>query len=219
MSEKIWEVGVVGLGKFGLQMARTLAQLGHHVVGVDENAARVDTAQEILQTVYRADATQLSVLKALHFQDLDCVMVSVGSAVEKSLSVVLNLQELDVQRIWAKANSEEHRKILNRLGVHNAILPEHDAASLAAHQLCSPGMLDLIPRYGGILVQELTVDRWTGKTLLDLNLIRTHEVMVIGVRGADSEEYVFVPSAQTRLERGDILLVVGRQANVRNLVS
>ncbi len=219
MSEKTWEVGVVGLGKFGLQMARTLAQLGHHVVGVDENPQRVDTAQEVLQTVYRADATQLSVLKALHFQDLDCVMVSVGSAVEKSLSVVLNLQELNVQRIWAKANSEEHRKILNRLGVHNAILPEHDAATLAAHQLCSPGMLDLIPRYGGILVQELTVDRWSGKTLLELNLIRQYEVMVIGVRSADSEEYIFVPSAQTQLERGDVLLVVGRQASVRNLVS
>ncbi len=217
MHESKWEIGIVGLGKFGLQMARTLEQLGHYVVGIDENEARVEHAQDILQKVYRADATQIAALKSLHFQDLDCVMVSVGSAVEKSLSVVLNLQELNVQRIWAKANTIEHRKILQRLGVHNAILPEHDAASLAAHQLCNPGMLDLIPRYGGILVQELTVDRWSNKTLLELNLISKHEVMVIGVRAADSEEYTFVPSAQTKLSRGDVLIVVGRQHSVREL--
>ncbi len=219
MKETQREIGIIGLGKFGLQMARTLIQLGHHVVGVDENVHKVEMAQDILETVYRADATQISVLKALRFQDLDYVMVCVGNAVEKSLSVVLNLQELNVQRVWAKANSEEHRKILNRLGVHNAILPEHDAASLAAHQLCNPGMLDLIPRYGGILVQELTVDRWTDKTLMELNLISKHEVMVIGVRNAESQEYTFIPPAHTRLERGDVLIVVGRQGSVRNLIS
>ncbi len=219
MAEHRWEIGIIGLGKFGLQMARTLEQLGHHVIGIDESEHRVDTAQDVLQTVYRADATQMSTLKSLHFEDLDCVMVSVGQAVEKSLSIVLNLQELNVARIWAKANTVEHRKILQRLGVHNAILPEHDAASLAAHQLCNPGMLDLIPRYGGILVQELTVDRWSGKTLMELNLISKYEVMVIGIRTGSSDEYTFVPPAQTKLERGDVLIVIGRQDSVRGLVS
>ncbi len=218
MIGSMWEIGIIGLGKFGLQMARTLEQLGHHVIGIDASEHIVDCNQDVLQKVYRADATQLSTLKSLHFQDLDCVMVSVGSAVEKSLSIVLNLQELNVQRIWAKANTVEHRKILQRLGVHNAILPEHDAASLAAHQLCNPGMLDLIPRYGGILVQELIVDRWSNKTLMELNLISKYEVMVIGVRSAESEEYTFVPSAQTKLQRGDVLIVVGRQSSVKFLI-
>ncbi len=217
--EKVWEIGIIGLGKFGLQMARTLEQLGHNVIGVDECEHRVDAAQDVLQTVYRADATQISALKSLHFEELDCVMVSVGSAVEKSLSIVLNLQELDVQRIWAKANTVEHRKILHRLGVHNAILPEHDVASLAAHQLCNPGMLDLIPRYGGILVQELTVDKWTGKNLMELDLINKYEVLVIGVKAGSSDQYIFVPPAQTVLNRGDVLIVIGRQDKVQALIS
>lgn len=217
MPEKKLEVGVIGLGKFGLQMARTLVQLGHTVLGIDENETRVQIAQDVLDTVYKADATQSGVLKSLRFQDLDCVMVSTGQAMEKSLSIVLNLQELSIGRIWVKASNAEHRKILRRLGVHNAILPEHDAATMAAHQLSNPGMLDLIPRYGGILVQELTVDRWSGKTLLDLNLMSTHEVMVIGVRAADAQEYKFVPPARTELQRGDVLIVVGQQKNVRAL--
>lgn len=217
MPDKKLEVGVIGLGKFGLQMARTLVQLGHTVVGLDENESRVQAAQEVLDTVYKADATQAGVLKSLRFQDLDCVMVSTGQAMEKSLSIVLNLQELNIARLWVKACNAEHRKILRRLGVHNAILPEHDAATMAAHQLSNPGMLDLIPRYGGILVQELTVDRWAGKTLLELNLMSTHEVMVIGVRASDAHEYKFIPPARTELQHGDVLIVVGLQKNVRAL--
>lgn len=217
MAEKKLEIGVIGLGKFGLQMARTLVQLGHTVVGVDDSEARVQLAQQVLDTVYKADATNSAALKSLRFQDLDCVMVSVGQAMEKSLSITLNLQELDIPRIWVKATNAEHRKILRRLGVDHAILPEHDAATMAAHQLSNPGMLDLIPKYGGILVQELTVDRWSGKTLLELNLMSQHEVMVIGVRAADSHDYRFVPPARTELHRGDVLIVVGRQANVKNL--
>ena len=217
MPEQKLEVGVIGLGKFGLQMARTLVQLGHTVVGLDENEGQVQAAQEVLDTVYKADATQASVLKSLRFQDLDCVIVSTGQVMEYSLSIVLNLQELGIERIWVKASSAGHRKILRRLGVHNAILPEHDAATMAAHQLSNPGMLDLIPRYGGILVQELTVDRWAGNTLLDLNLMSKHEVMVIGIRAADAQEYKFVPPARTELHLGDVLIVVGLQKNVRAL--
>ena len=217
MTEKKLEAGVIGLGKFGLQMARTLVQLGHTVVGLDDSEARVQTAQEVLDTVYKGDATQASVLKSLRFQDLDCVIVSTGQAMEKSLSIVLNLQELNIPRLWVKASSAEHRKILRRLGVHNAILPEHDAATMAAHQLSNPGMLDIIPRYGGILVQELTVDRWSGMTLMELNLMSKYEVMVVGVRSAEAQDFQFVPSARTRLERGDVLIVVGLQKHVRVL--
>ncbi len=217
MAEKNLEIGIIGLGKFGMQMALTLVELGHTVIGVDSAEARVQLAQEELDTVYKADASNLPVLKSLRFQDLDCVVVSVGQSMEQSLSITLNLQELGVPKIWVKASNQEHRKILRRLGVHHAIVPEHDAATMAAHQLSNPGMLDLIPKYGGILVQELTVGQWADKSLMDLNLMSRCEVMVIGIRPAGSREYTFVPPARTVLRRGDVLIVVGRQANVRNL--
>lgn len=211
------EIGIIGLGKFGMQMAKTLVQLGHTVVGIDSSELKVQEAQDSLDTVYKADAANLSVLRSLQFQHFDCVVVSVGQAMEQSLTITLNLQELSVPKIWVKATNLEHRKILRRLGVDHAIVPEHDAATMAAHQLSNPGMLDLIPKYGGILVQELTVDNWTGKSLLALKLISEYEVMVIGVRSKDTHEYLFVPPAQTVLQRGDVLIVVGRQASVRKL--
>lgn len=214
---KSLEIGIIGLGKFGMQMAKTLVQLGHTVVGIDSSEQKVQQAQDVLDTVYKADAGILSVLRSLQFNLFDCVVVSVGDAMERSLTITLNLQELGVSKIWVKATNLEHRKILRRLGVDHAIVPEHDAATMAAHHLSNPGMLDLIPKYGGILVQELTVDRWAGKNLLDLNLTNEHEVMVIGVRAKDSQDYRFVPPARTVLQKGDVLIVVGRQVSVSNL--
>ena len=94
MAEKTLEIGIIGLGKFGLRMATTLASMGHTVIGIDMSDARVQLAEELLDTVYKADATSLSVLRSLHVQDLDWVVISVGEGVEQSLSITLNVQEL-----------------------------------------------------------------------------------------------------------------------------
>ena len=119
--------------------------------------------------------------RSLHVQDLDWVVISVGEGVEQSLSITLNVQELGGPKIWVKASNEEHKKILQRLHVDRAIVPEMEAAVMAAHQLCHPGMLDLIPKYGGIAIQELRVDNWHGRTLVDLNLFQSFGVMVMGI--------------------------------------
>ena len=205
MAEKTLEIGIIGLGKFGLRMATTLASMGHTVIGIDMSDARVQLAEELLDTVYKADATSLSVLRSLHVQDLDWVVISVGEGVEQSLSITLNVQELGGPKIWVKASNEEHKKILQRLHVDRAIVPEMEAAVMAAHQLCHPGMLDLIPKYGGIAIQELRVDNWHGRTLVDLNLIQSFGVMVMGIRPAGERAFQFVPPALTVLHKGDTL--------------
>ena len=135
MAEKTLEIGIIGLGKFGLRMATTLASMGHTVIGIDMSDARVQLAEELLDTVYKADATSLSVLRSLHVQDLDWVVISVGEGVEQSLSITLNVQELGGPKIWVKASNEEHKKILQRLHVDRAIVPEMEAAVLASHLL------------------------------------------------------------------------------------
>ena len=81
---------------------------------------------------------------------------------------------------------------------------------MAAHQLTHPGMLDLIPKYGGIAIQELRVNEWDGKTLVELNLMQQFNVMVMGIRPAGKNEFMFVPPAMTVLNRGDSLVVAGR---------
>ena len=213
------EVGVIGLGKFGLHFALTLTQLGHKVVGLDDSEARLHLAEAELAQVFRADATDTEVLRELRFQDLDCVVVSVGKSMELSLTITLNLQELGVRRIWVKAVNAEHRKILKRLGVDHAVVPEIDAAALTAHQLDNPGMLDFVPRYGGILMQQLTVNNWAGKRLRDLDLMNNARVLVLAVRPFAEKEFRFVPKADTLLERNDEIMIVGQKDDVLRLLT
>lgn len=217
MPEKKLEIGIIGLGKFGLRMATTLVSLGHTVVGIDMSEARVQLAEEALNSVYKADATNISVLRSLHMQDLDWVVISVGQSVEQSLNVTLNVQELGGPKILVKASNEEHRKILQRLHVDRALVPETDAAVMAAHQLTYPGMLDLIPKYGGIAIQELRVEQWDGKTLVDLNLMQRFNVMVMGIRPVGEHSFIFVLPARTVLHSGDTLVVAGRADSMGDL--
>ena len=217
MAEKKLEIGVIGLGKFGLRMATTLVSLGHTVIGIDMSETRVQRAEDTLDSVYKADATNIAVLRSLHVQDLDWVVISVGQSVEQSLSITLNVQELGGPKIWVKASNEEHKKILQRLHVTRAMIPETEAAVMAAHQLTHPGMLDLIPKYGGIAIQELRVDQWDGKTLVELNLMQEFSVMVMGIRPAGNNEFMFVPPAMTVLRKGDALVVAGKADSMSSL--
>ena len=98
-----------------------------------------------------------------------------------------------------------------------ALADKGKPAVMAAHQLCHPGMLDLIPKYGGIAIQELRVDNWHGRTLVDLNLIQSFGVMVMGIRPAGERAFQFVPPALTVLHKGDTLVVAGRADAVRKL--
>ena len=129
------DVGVIGLGKFGLELALTLSHLGHNVVGLDNDEERVKMAQDDLPTVYRGNATDPMVLKQLRFEDLDTVVVSVGDSMESSLLIVLGLQELNVRNIHVKANSLEYQKILNRLEGTACFPPILGRASPGSHLL------------------------------------------------------------------------------------
>ena len=217
MAEEKLDVGVIGLGKFGLELALTLSELGHNVVGLDANEERVRMAQDDLATVYRGNATDITVLRQLRFEDLDPVIVSVGDSMEDSLLIVLALQELNVRNIHVKANSLEYQKILNRLGVNHVIMPQHEIAVQFAHRLGTPGMLDVLPLGEGVLVRELTVEAWDGKSLNDLSLPTKYRVIVLALRGKGAQHYHFVPAPDQPLSAGDRMVVLGQIEHVLKL--
>ena len=111
------EVGVIGLGKFGLSLATALTDLGIKVVGVDVNPEYVRRAQDVLAQTFEADATDEKALSQIGIQDLERVIVSTGDSMEASILVVLNLLSIGVKNIWVKAISEAHERVLYKLGV------------------------------------------------------------------------------------------------------
>lgn len=203
------EVGVIGLGKFGACLAQTLVELGAQVVGVDKSDANVKNAQEFLTQVYVADGTDKTALKQLGFEELPVVVVSIGHSMEASILITLNLKELGVDRIWVKALSREHEKILYRLGADYVAFPERFVAKQLAHRLAVPGLLNYLSLGGGVVLEEIKVDKWAGKELRELDLPNKHKVQIVAVKRQGEREFSFVPGATTILEQGDRVMVIG----------
>lgn len=211
------EIGVIGLGKFGFQLALSLTDLGHRVLGLDNNEGHAQRANGKMSAVYQGDATDKTVLEQLRFQDLDCVAVSIGQSMEASLLIALNLQEIGARDIIVKAVSPQHATVLQRLGVQKVVQPEQEAAVQTAQRLHNPGMLDLLPVGGGVLVQRLTVNRWSGKTLADLSLPKMHGSMVVARRRDAKSDFQFVPDPLQPLEAGEELLLIGPPERILKL--
>ena len=213
MSKKT-EVGVIGLGKFGHVLAASLKGHGHIVVGIDNGEGKIKRAQEVLDHVYQADATDKTALEQIGAQDLDHVVVSTGNSMEASILVALNLKELGVRSIWVKAISQEHTKILKRLGVDHVIFPEHDVARQVANRIAIPGIMDYLSLGEEIIIRELEVTRWEGKNLRDLQLPTRYQVQVVAMKRVAEQGYNFVPSADRLLQKGDVLVLLGNRADV-----
>ncbi|EPR42342.1 TrkA-N domain protein [Desulfovibrio sp. X2] len=210
-------VGVIGLGKFGLSFAQTLVDLGQEVVGLDAVPDNVRRAQDVLTQVYQGDAMDKKVLEQLGFSDLGVVMVSVGQSIEASAMICLYLKEMGAAQVWVKAVSRDHEKLLNRIGVDHVILPEYFAASQLAHSLATPGLIAYLPFDEGMALREVNIERWSGKTLRDLNLTNTYGVQVIAIRNVGDARFVYVPRADIPLKKGDTLVVLGRTEDLERL--
>ncbi len=208
------EVGVIGLGKFGLELARNLREMGHGVTGIDSSTEKVKIAKPYLTHVFQADGTDQQTLEQLSFQDFNYVVVSTGDSMEASILVVLNLQEIGVKKIWVKAMSAAHKKVLSKLGVDFVVFPEHFAAKQLAYKLATPGMLDYLSMGQDVLIKEKKVGDWKGKTLMDLNLTNNFQVQVIAIRKGGTDELNFVPKATEPLEEHDMLVLIGNHENL-----
>ncbi len=211
------EIGIIGLGKFGLQLGMTLTQLGHRVIGLDYETQPVQRADTRLAAVYSGDAASLPTLEQLRFQDMDTVIVSVGHSMESSILITLNLQKLQTRHIIVKVVSAQHAMVMERLGVHQVVQPERDAAIQTAHRINNPGMLDLLPAGGGVMLQEAIVENWAGKTLAQLALPSRLGVMVVAKKDGGEGEFAFVPDPTAPLRQGERLLLIGKPEKILHL--
>jgi trk system potassium uptake protein TrkA len=211
------QAGIIGLGKFGLTFGIELMRAGVKVLGVDTDPDNVRRAQDSLTQVYLADASNKQALEQLGVGDLTHVLVSVGDSIAASAMISMYLKELGVPVVWVKAINQDHVNLLTKIGVEEAIIPEHMAARHMAKKITIPGFIDYLPFDQEMVLQEITVERWHGKSLRDLDLTNEHNVQVIAIRKADGERFSLIPRADEPLGRGDVLVVVGETGNLARL--
>lgn len=208
MRQKL-QVGVIGLGKFGRQFARTLVELGHEVVGIDSDPQKVRDAQNELTQVFLADAISEEALAQMGVRELTHVLISVGESIAASTMISMYLKEMGVPRVLVKATNRDHEKLLYKIGVDEVIIPEFMAARQIATRIAMPGFIEHLPFDKEMGVKEFTVERWGGKSLREINLPNLFNVQAIAIRRKDSDKYRFIPRANDVLQSGDVVVIIG----------
>lgn len=202
------QFAVFGLGSFGESVAVTLQQLGCEVVAVDNHMEHVQEISEQVSYAIKADAGDPEVIKSLGTRNLDGVVVAVADDMEASVMATLVSKEIGVPYVIAKAKNELHATILKKIGADAVIFPEMEMGVRVAKTLMSSNFADWIalsPDYS--IIEIATPKEWIGKSLQQLDVRRSHDVNVVGIKVG--EEVEVNPDPERTLQEDMTLIIIG----------
>jgi trk system potassium uptake protein TrkA len=206
-------VTVVGLGRFGTSVARTLSELGYGVTAIDLDERRVEEASEFVALAAQGDGTDEDLLRSLDVPRSDVGIVAQGESLEGSVVSTLLLKKLGVPWVVAKALTELHGELLARIGADRIIYPERDAGIRLAHTLSVPHINDYIPLTPSSGVAKLVAPaHFAGRTLAELHEECNVDLSVLVVRRGQT--VLTHPALNERINQGDELIVVGGDAAI-----
>ena len=206
------QFAVIGLGLFGTAVCRTLHELGHEVLAIDadEQIVRVMHEDGLATHVVQADALSPVALRELDMPGFDAVIVAIGTNIEASMLTVLNLLDLGVKKVVAKAVHSRHAQILERIGQNQVrvVMPEAEmgariAQLLLGHEILESVVLDPLHSFAEMPVPGELV----GRTLAEAGLLQRLGLLVIAIR--HGSELKISPGGSTRLQAGDQLVLLG----------
>ena len=210
-------VVVIGLGRFGGQVAESLTRLGHEVLGIESDMQIVQEWSDRLAHVVQADATDEDALRQLGVPDLRRAVVGIGADLEASVLTVLALVEVGVREIWAKAISVKHGKILRQVGAQHVIYPEAAMGDRVAHLITSH-MIDFIEFDDGFAIAKTRAPKEAvGRSLADVGLRTTYGVTVVGVKES-GRDFVYA-QPQTVVPPGALMIVAGPTSKVQRFAA
>jgi trk system potassium uptake protein TrkA len=206
------EFAVIGLGRFGSSLARTLIERGAVVLGVDRSTDLVQSMADVLTQAVALDSTDEDALREIDIMSFKTVVVAIGTNFEANLMTTVALRDLGVQNVICKALNVRQKQILLKVGASRVVLPEYEAGSRLAQELTVPGMigqLELGPEYS---VGELQAPAGVIGQPLVRSELRTLGITVLAVKRG--ERLIVSPAQDFALESGDVLVVVGTSSAI-----
>ena len=207
---------VIGLGRFGYSIAKTLHSLDYDVLAIDRSEDIVQQISDEVTHAVQLDATDENALKSLGVRNFDVAIVAIGEDIEASIMVTLLLKELGVKYIMAKAQNEKHEKVLQKIGADRVILPEKEMGIRIANNLSTTNILDYIelsPDYSIMEVKALK--EWENKTLKELRLRSTYGINIVAIKRG--EDVRISPLAEDIIMEDDIIITIGTQKTFNKL--
>lgn len=207
---------VIGLGRFGSSVAKTLYSLGNDVLAVDSDEERVQNISDSVTHSVQADASDENSLRSLGIRNFDVAVITIGSDIQSSIMATLLTKELGVKYIIAKANNEMHAKVLYKIGADKVVLPERDMGVRIAHNLASANILDYIELSPDYSIAEIaSPQEWQNKTLKELEMRTNYGINVVAIR---KENHINVtPKADDIISSGDIIVAIGSYETLTKL--
>ena len=205
---------VIGLGRFGSEVARSLCRQGCEVLAIDISSELVQQISEEVTQAVVGDARDKEILRALDAKSFDCGIVAIGDSLGDSVLATMNLKELGVPYIVCKASNETHKQVLNKLGADRVVIPEKENAVRLAKSLGSTNVLDYIELsedYG--IIETPAPEKWDGKSLIELNVRAKLGVNILAVKRDGS--IAVSPAADYKILKGDTLVVLGDNAALK----
>ena len=211
---KTKSVLLIGLGRFGKYIAMKLHELGHEVMGVDENEERVDDAMPYVTNGQIGDSTNEALLKSLGVKNYDVCIVTIGGNFQSSLETTCLLKELGAQKVVSRAEQDVQAKFLLRNGADEIIYPEKQLATWAAIRYSSDHILDYIELGDSCSIFEVSVpSAWVGQSVVEIDIRRKYNVNIIATK--KNEKINAVVTADTVLSGDETLLVLGEYKAMR----
>lgn len=213
------QFAVIGLGRFGRSVCKTLHSLGYDVLGLDNNEKLVTqaTAEQITAHAIQLDSTEPLALKEAGVFEFDTVIVAIGNYIQESIITTLNVKEGGVPYVVAKASSGIHGKLLEKVGADRVVFPEYDMGCNLARSLTRPKILErfnLDPEHS--IVEVAVPAEFDGQTIAQLNLRARFGLNLIAV--GDEQKFQINPEPSRHLHKGQIMVVVGDNSAIDKLV-
>lgn len=220
---------VIGLGLFGTSIARKLAAEGAEVLAIDRDLDRVEDIKDDVAYAVALDSTEVKALKEQNIGEMDAVVVAIGENFQGLLLTTVQLLEMNIGRVIARAASEQQKMILRKMGVKEILSPEDTVGKSVAETLLHPNVrsfLDLGDNYE--IVEVKTPGRLTGQTLREIGLREKYELNLISIKRVFNEEseegfakverIIGVPKADTKILESDILILLGRSDDLKRFM-
>lgn len=210
--KEVASFGVIGLGRFGTALAKELAEAGKEVIVIDNNESKVKELRAYTEHAYMADELTREVLEEVGIGNCDTVVVCIGEKIDRSILVTLNVVNLGVSRVIAKAISLDHGAVLKKIGAE-VVYPESDMALRLAKRLLWNNVIDYITLTNNIEISEVHVtEQIEGKSVIELDIRKEYGLNIIAIEHQGETDIEINPDYI--LKKDDVLLVIGLVDNI-----
>lgn len=208
---------VIGLGRFGASVAKTLYSAGKIVLGVDisEELVQDKIDNNILKNAIIGDASDEKILKDIGAENFDVAFICIGD-IEASVMIALNLKELGIKTIIAKAINKKHGKVLTKVGATEIVYPEEHMGKRIAELTMNTDIIEHLKFTDNfVLVEVKAPSIFWNSSLVKLDIRNKYKVNVVGIKKAN-EDFLPNPTATEIIEEGDILVVIADKKSVES---